>query len=231
MTRTRTFPDPRPRRRTIPQGTPFVCPTAGVIHLERAEGLVLPTFDVAIEARHSERLLTTPCASDLGRLLWLGGRTRQFRDAWPGPIQTRPAPAAGGLHALDLFVSRIPEVLGLSLYDPFTHALRPLDQFPEDVLQAHHCQMDVLFPESQGCVLTLLDDGEKLSAKYTHWESLALRDAGALFATLGICAAALGLGFCFGGVLGHALVESGPLKGRRIPVGTAVFGRAGSLGS
>ena len=228
MTRTKPFPDPRPRRRPLPQGMSFVYPTTGVLSLERGESLVLPTLDATLDARHSERLLDTPSISDLGRLLWFGGRTRQWRDAWPGPIQSRPAPAAGGLHALDLLVSRLPEAPGLSLYDPFAHALRPLSPFPEDVLEAHHHQMDVLFPENRGCVLTLLADKEKLNAKYIHWETLALRDAGALLATLGICAAALGLGFCFGGVQGRTLVQANPLGDHRIPVGTAILGRADS---
>jgi hypothetical protein len=44
----------------------------------------------------------------------------------------------------------------------------------------------------RGCTLRLIGDWTKLSAAYSHAESLLFRDAGCLSATIGLCAAYLG---------------------------------------
>jgi hypothetical protein len=129
---------------------------------------------------------------------------------------------------LDLLVSRLPDLPGISVYDPFSHALRTIDLLRPEALSAYHREVETLFPDSQGCVLTLLVDQAKLDSKYLHWQTLALRDAGAVLATLGICAAGLGMGFCFGGILGNELLSSGAFsEGDRIPVGSAIYGAIG----
>lgn len=119
---------------------------------------------------------------------------------------------------------------GLLLYDPFSHALRTLEPIQEDALGQYHRKIETLFPNSVGCVITLLADHAKLDAKYVHWQTLALRDAGALLATLGICAAGLGMGFCFAGILGNDLLAVSCMEdGARIPVGSAIVGGAANL--
>ena len=225
MTRTKSFPDPRLRRRHPPMGEGMVYATTSAQLLDKPEALMLPALDVVLDRRQSHREMAPPSLADLGHLLWLADRVRQWQDAWPGPLQTRPTPAAGGLHALDLLVSRLPYLPGLHLYEPFSHSLLRVDPIRQKVLDAYHEQVEILFPQSRGCILTLLADHGKLNAKYLNWETLALRDAGAILATLGICAAGIGMGYCIGGILGNELIAADVFpEGHRVPVGCAIFG-------
>jgi len=209
-----------------------VYPIKQVHFLEQPDQVLLPPLNQVLDRRRSERELAPPSLKELGHLLWFGCRVRASTEGTPGPIQSRPAPAAGGLHALDLLVSRLPGVPGLSLYDPFSHALRTLEPIQDDAIDLYHRKIETLFPNSEGCVITLLADHAKLDAKYVYWQSLALRDAGAMLATLGICAAGLGMGFCFAGILGNELLAAECIeKGSRVPVGSAILGGEADLPS
>lgn len=227
MSRTKVFQDPRPRRTPRTEESPSVYQITQVHFLEQPEQVLLPPLNEVLDRRRSERELAPPSIKEVGHLLWFGCRVRASTEGAPGPIQSRPAPAAGGLHALDLLVSRLHGVPGLLLYDPFSHALRTLEPIQNDALDLYHRKVETLFPSSEGCVITLLADHAKLDAKYVHWQSLALRDAGALLATLGVCAAGLGMGFCFAGILGNELLAAGGIEpGARVPVGSAIVGGA-----
>ncbi len=229
MSRTEVFPDPRPRRKPRLEGTQSVYPIKHVHFLERPDQLRFLPLDEVLERRHSQRETSPPTIEALGHLLWLGCRVREWKEASPGPVQSRPAPAAGGLHALDLLISRLPDLPGLSLYDPFAHALRTLEPIQQDSLAHYHQKVEALFPNSQGCIITLLADHVKLKSKYINWQSLAFRDSGALLATLGICAAGMDMGFCFAGILGNELLSVGAIEnGIRVPVGSAIFGTLAS---
>lgn len=232
MSRTKVFQDPRPRRTPRTEGSPSVYPIQQVHFLEQPDQVLLPPLNEVLDRRCSERELAPPSLKEVAHLLWFSCRVRTSSAGNPGPIQSRPAPAAGGLHALDLLISRLPSVPGLLLYDPFSHALRTLGPIQNDALDSYHRKVETLFPNSEGAVITLFADHAKLDAKYVHWQSLALRDAGALLATLGVCAAGLDMGFCFAGILGNELLAADAIEtGARVPAGSAIFGGKAELPS
>jgi hypothetical protein len=82
-----------------------------------------------------------------------------------------------------------------------------------------------LLPDCRGCDLVVLaSDDDLLAAAYETWQSLALRDAGALLQTLALAATALGLGFCPLGILGGAALQALASPRRFRALGVAVVG-------
>ena len=65
-----------------------------------------------------------------------------------------------------------------------------------------------MLPDGRPTYLVLLGETGLVGAAYENPVSLLWRDAGALLATLHLCATSLGLGFCPLGVLGAEFAEA-----------------------
>ncbi|MDR6623853.1 nitroreductase family protein [Caulobacter segnis] len=120
------------------------------------------------------------------------------------PTQHRAAPSAGGLHPIRL-VAIDCAARTVALYDPLTHSFHMLPA--GDIPQRNDLEVLQVLGRSQGCTIRLVADLDKVGAAYTHPESLVMRDAGCLIATLCLCAAWLDLKSCPLGFLGQNLVE------------------------
>lgn len=183
------------------------------------------SFFEVLEQRRSERAMGPASVALIGKLLWHSARVRAEYDSEYGHIQSRAAPSAGGLQCADIIVSRLGEIPGVHLYDPMSHALCEFTPHMPEGVARYHAEIEEVFPESKGCVITLLADQGKADAKYENAESLLLRDSGALMATLQLCATALGALFCFSGNLGTTLSAAVNANSEcRIPVGSGIFG-------
>lgn len=96
------------------------------------------------------------------------------------------------------------------LYDPVNHAFLVLRADNELVyLENREAVLSVTGSHS-GCTLQLVSDRSKISAAYENVDSLVFRDAGAVLATVCLCAEWLGLSACPLGFLGNAML---PLLG------------------
>lgn len=120
------------------------------------------------------------------------------------PTEHRAAPSAGGLHPIRL-VAIDCAARTVALYDPKAHGFHMLPT--GEIPRLNDIQVSQVLGRSQGCTIRLVADLAKVDAAYIHPESLIMRDAGCLIATLCLCATWLDLTSCPLGFLGQDLVE------------------------
>lgn len=149
-------------------------------------------------------------------------RTRRL-DGRFGEWESRSAPSAGGLHAIRILCLPLERDAPAGLYDQARHALlasgslvaaRRLNK--ESVLQ--------LSGATSGTTLQLMADRAQYEACYSHPETLAWRDAGALSATAAFVATALGLEGIVLGRHGDDVLEAASLAPTFAAVGAIHLG-------
>lgn len=118
-------------------------------------------------------------------------------------IEHRPYPSAGGLHCIRLLMIDS-ESRQVALYEPTGHRFHALDA--PGVVDKNDVEVEMLVGRSGGCTLRLIADLQKANAAYKAPESLLLRDAGCLMATVALCAGWLKLEACLLGALGSSIV-------------------------
>lgn len=118
-------------------------------------------------------------------------------------IEHRPYPSAGGLHCIRLLMIDS-ESKQIALYEPAGHRFHTLDA--PGVVDKNDSEVEMLVGRSGGCTLRLIADLQKANAAYQAPESLLLRDAGCLMATIALCADWSGLEACLLGALGLSIV-------------------------
>ena len=147
---------------------------------------------------------------EVGELLWYAIGVRGYDDRGRAGIRTewRPTPASGGLHAIStVCISGVPDEAP-RLYDPNDHALDVLDADSSAIAAANADDLVGMVGVARGCTMRLIADSAKIEAAYENYESLLLRDAGCIIATVCLCAEWLGLRACPLGFLGQALVPA-----------------------
>jgi SagB-type dehydrogenase family enzyme len=161
------------------------------------------TFQQVLDARSSRR---TPdpraCLTSalLGSLLWAAARdlSPPWHDYDGHERHTRPYPAAGGIHAYDLFLALdapTGALTAFSRYEPDRHCLSPIPGDPAKLLQDAADSMGVETPP-QAVIIVSARFG-LMTQKYGMASyALMLKDAGVLMQTLHLCATALGIGSC-----------------------------------
>lgn len=112
-------------------------------------------------------------------------------------VEHRPYPSAGGLHAIRL-VMIDHATRDVALYEPAEHRFHLVDA--PGLAEANDAAVAAMVGRPGGCTLRFLADIGKAQAAYRAPESLLLRDAGCLIATLCLCAewldlSAIPLGF------------------------------------
>lgn len=220
------FREPAPRSCPKDRGEPFLYPIRTIRPLPVPQPMNGISFSEVLEQRRSERVMGPATFEMVGNLFWYGARVlAEYDDPKHGHIQRRPAPSSGGLQCADIIVSRLDGISGIHLYDPTSHALCEISPSYPSLMAEYHAEIVDAFPESKGCVTTLLADHRKADAKYDNAESLLLRDSGGLMATLQLCATAMGYCYCFAGNLGTTLCKAIlAYPNSRISVGAGVFG-------
>ncbi|WP_408887591.1 nitroreductase family protein [Roseicella frigidaeris] len=135
----------------------------------------------------------------------------------------RTAPSAGALHPISVVVLR-PGPLPMRV-DPWSGRLQALRPADGAALHRGAERLHEMLPDGEPTFLALLGDLGLVDAAYANPGSLLWRDAGALLATLHLCASALGLGFCPLGALGGEVAAAlFPNESRVVACGAAALG-------
>jgi SagB-type dehydrogenase family enzyme len=202
--------EPRPRR------LPRLQQTNKEIFSSYRRALSIPSgppqklFEEVLGTRRSRRHMCPPTQEQVATVLWYAARTRETGRGYFGlPWASRAAPSAGGLHPIDLIITRYPDdANGIYTYDPILHSLTRIIPDNDIDLGAFHGQVGEILPNANGCLFTMVANIGKTATVYENAESLVWRDAGCFLATLHLVAEWLDLAFCPLGILGVALVES-----------------------
>lgn len=215
--------EPKPRLPPLPF-EPFPLPGAEI---------VLPVPDPAPAVNFSDVLDRRQSRSGgklglerLSALLWHSARVRdrhrggRFGLSW----DHRAAPSAGGLHVIQLLCLPLDEDGLAGFYDPLGHSLRSVDVAVAAKARNREIVGD-LTGASGGTALWFAADITKAEACYENSCSLILRDAGALLATIALCAAWLDISACPLGSLGREFpVDFGLPSARFTGVGGILVG-------
>lgn len=171
-----------------------------------------PFADI-LASRRSERSFGPMRLADLANVLVPSARVQRWWEAPDGYTATeRPAPSAGGRHPLELSLLAL-NVHGLGPglwhFDPVVCDLVRAD-LPDDVGRTALAEVLAAL-EGDGmpaaAIFAVADFARTLS-RYPNGMSLVLRDAGALLATLHLCATAAGLSSCIVGTTGALVYEA-----------------------
>lgn len=161
-----------------------------------------PLADV-LAARRSQREWAPLRMDEVGTVLMRGGRVIDWAVAPDGYVTThRPAPSAGARHPLDLYLV-VAEVDGLSAgawrFDALRCELVGASLAHEPAL----AQLgEVVGAEAPPAALIAVAHLHRTLSRYPTGLSLLWRDAGALLATLQLCATDVGLASCIAGTCG-----------------------------
>lgn len=162
---------------------------------------------------------------DLSSLLWHATALRERRaDGRFGvPWESRPAPSAGGLHAIRIVVLPLDDGAQAGEYLPDHHALAPIDP---NGIEANRASVAEMIGATTGTTLQLACDLDLLAACYDNPETLMWRDAGALAATISFAATALGMTSVALGRTGGGVLKAAGVDPRLAAVGAVHLGAA-----
>lgn len=170
-----------------------------------AERLAMPLGDV-LRNRRSTRSFSTLDTAQLSTLLYHSARVRE---TWVGPggfpCSSRSTPSAGARHPVDLII--IPgEMTGPGatdlaldspcLYDPMTCELVRLSGPSAEAFRDGLGHASRMLGGTPSVLLAMVARLERTFSRYRGGLSLVYRDAGALLATIGLVASAIGLRGC-----------------------------------
>jgi SagB-type dehydrogenase family enzyme len=203
-----TGSNPKPRSR-IKAIKAKAYPVQQVISLPYCNVEDTPSFFEIIERRRSKRNFSAFSMELLSAVLW---HSAKVKNVWIGNdfeiYSHRPAPSAGGVHPLDLFISLPDKITSRNLcyYDPFAHNL--------GVLKAKSAILERLFSHfntnlciEEATIVWVIADFERTEVVYKNSESLVWRDTGVLLNTIQLVATAFNLSSCMLGTLGNPYVS------------------------
>ena len=164
-------------------------------------------------------------SDDLSSLLWHATALRERRaDGRFGILwESRPAPSAGGLHAIRIVVLPLDDAAQAGEYLPDHHALAPIDH---NGIEANRASVAEMIGATTGTTLQLACDLDLLAACYDNPETLMWRDAGALAATISFAATALGMTSVALGRTGGGVLTAAGVNPRLAAVGAVHLGAA-----
>lgn len=162
--------------------------------------------------------------ADLAAVLWRATTLRhRGSDGRFGMWESRSAPASGGLHGILLLVLPLEPAVPAGVYDLDHHAL-VADSGLKDARSLNQASVAELISATSGTTIQLVADARRYDACYTHWESLALRDAGALAMTICLAATARSLTSVVLGRLGSEIADAALMGDGYVGVGAVHLG-------
>ena len=187
----------------------------------------MPTrgFSTVLAERRSHRSLQCPNLRDVLDVVAAATLVHSAdRDDPTGRSRTA-SPSAGALHPVSVIVVR-PFASPLPFHvDPMSGCLQGLRVTHPPEFAAQVRDLNSMLPNGRPTYLALLGDLARVDGAYANPGSLLWRDAGALLATLHLCAVALGLAFCPLGPLGEGFARGlFPHEPRMVACGTAAIG-------
>lgn len=179
-------------------------PAAHFVSLLAPNGPPQRSFLDVLQARHSS-VGGRVEVQEIADLLWYAMAPTPTGIGRAGmAIEHRPYPSFGGLCCVRVLVVSTDHQV-VALYDPREHRFDVLDL--PDFLAENDADVTRTLGHSVGCSLRFVGDLSKAQAAYTAPDTLLLREAGGLSATIGLCAEWLGLCACPLGSLGKSLCE------------------------
>jgi SagB-type dehydrogenase family enzyme len=179
-------------------------------------------FSSVLGRRRSERDLAAPGLPGLATMLIRCHRVIEWEQGTDGYVMThRPTPSAGARHPIDLhLLARDVEGLetGAWRFDALSCELVEAQAEHEETLQKLGKIVGGPVPPAALVAVAHLD---RTLSRYPDGLSLLWRDAGALLATLHLCATDLGLASCIVGATGAMTYD---LTSGEVDVGTLIVG-------
>lgn len=140
-----------------------------------------------------------------------------------GEWESRSSPASGGLHALSLLCLSVDQDGVSGFYDVDRHSLLAADDLAV-ARKLNFRSVSEIAGTSSGTTVQLVADVARYQACYDGWQSLALRDAGALAMTICLSATVLRVRSVVLGRLGHEIVAAAGLDNSYVGVGAVHLG-------
>jgi hypothetical protein len=197
--------EPLPRRPPS-EWQPFVATGSTLEKLDRPSARGDRNFQDVLAARRSSigNSVDWPV---VGELLWHAAGLKGYTQAGRAglPIGWSASPTSGGLQSICI-VCISDDASAPRLYEPYDHAFSVLATDRKAAFDENRAAVMAVVGAQRGCTLRLIGDRSKLLAAYDNVDSLLLRDAGAIAATICLCAEWLGLCACPLGFLGNALL-------------------------
>jgi hypothetical protein len=178
------------------------------------------SFVDVYESRRSIRELKRVPLDLLAGALLFALEPRWLNDADALKRTKRPSVSAGALHPISVILFFESDVYLVNA------GRAELDRllFPEQKRRHWIEKCHQVMPKANGAFLVLIADIARPEIAYENFESLLLRDAGALLQTIGLVAELFGLGFCPMGVLGTEVANSFDSNNKLWAVGTGAIG-------
>lgn len=158
-------------------------------------------------ARRSRKPVAPLSSAEISAFLWHACKTHGARGSdSAGRWQHRLSPSAGGRHPIDVLVLN-EGARGVIIYDPIAHVLNEVTIIRPSALVRLATKALAATEVTHATVLWFAAQPDRTMSKYRNAESLIWRDAGALLATCGIVAEALGLALTPVGLTGDSLLR------------------------
>ena len=181
-------------------------------------------FFGVLHARRSRRDFSALQTNDLALLLWNCAEIQANSPSSYGfELELRPTPSAGAIHPIHILIN-LPGEPGWFRYDAYAHAIFEIEGAHQTLLPLRP-EVEAIMDCQHATLILLVAEPGKTFAKYDHASSLIWRDAGALSATLGLAAEALGLNFCQLGITGEPWASQLAAADVLTGVGLAAVGR------
>jgi len=216
--------DPLPRESSVAP-TPIVWPIRRNIKGWFPRPIPPRGFAEVLAARRSWRSLNEPTLLDVLDAVSAATLVQSNLVGDPFERSRRAVASAGALHPISVVVMR-PALWPLPLrVDPWSGRLQALKVADGAALRRGIELLVSMVPNGNPTFAALLGDIALVDGAYANPGSLLWRDAGALLATLHLCASAIGLGFCPLGLLGNEIAAAlFPGNDRIVACGTAAIG-------
>lgn len=203
---------------------PIEHPISSSLNLPGSASAVSNIFLDVIESRCSRRDFSDISLEQLGPLFYLSSRTKQSMiNEYGLVIEKRNTPSCGAMHTIDCFVSQFISD-SWYVYNSRSHSFGELILNGSTVNHfKQKCKRLINCPD-HAYLIWYVCDIERLSCKYEHAESLALRESGVLASTQSLIAESLGLSFCMLGVMGCKEADFFSAQRKLLGVGVSVVG-------
>lgn len=198
----------------------FRWPVKSCSRIERYKVSLGRSFIDVFENRRCYRELDRVPLELLAGALLFALEPRWLNDADNLKRTKRPSLSAGALHPISVIVFYERHVYLVNSERAELECL----EFPEQTRLHWIEKCNQVLPKANGAFLALVADIARPQSAYENFQSLLLRDAGALLQTIGLVAELFGLGFCPMGVLGTEVANGFDSNGQLWAVGAGAIG-------
>jgi SagB-type dehydrogenase family enzyme len=187
----------------------FVFPISNRTYLPVPKENIDVNFFETILNRESRREFSKAPIDHIANLLWYSSKVFSTKKLDLNHVwQHRPTPSAGGRHPIDILIIPSPEEKDVRVYDPIAHTLGHISSLDMNPIDELFDFLESNFSTDNATVLWFVAQYKKTTSAYENATSLIYRDVGALEATIGLTAEAVGLNHCSIGITGEPWISN-----------------------